>query len=142
MIHPSYNELLNKVNCDVEEGDAPVVNSRFSIVMASAKRARQIIGGGQDVTEAEARKPLSTAVKELYNGTVTILPEDEAPEEEDTADKIRDIELAVAAQDAKRAAQKAAEAALKAAQEAEMAQDENDDFADFAEAFEDEDLID
>ena len=81
MIHPSYTELLEKVNCDVEEGDAPVVNSRFSIVMATSKRARQIIAGRADVTDAEAKKPLSTAVKELYNGTLQILPEEEGDDE-------------------------------------------------------------
>lgn len=43
MLHPSYSELIKVVNSDVEEGEAPVVNSRYSIVLAAAKRARQII---------------------------------------------------------------------------------------------------
>ena len=43
MLHPSYSELIKVVNSDVEEGEAPVVNSRYSIVLATAKRARQII---------------------------------------------------------------------------------------------------
>ena len=45
MLHPSYSDLMNVVNSNVEEGEEPVVNSRYSIVMATAKRARQIIGG-------------------------------------------------------------------------------------------------
>lgn len=75
MLHPSYSDLINTVN-EESEGDAPVVNSRFSIVMACSKRARQIIAGEANVTSKEASKPLSTAVKELSNGTLHILPEE------------------------------------------------------------------
>ena len=32
MLHPSYNELINAVNKDVEQGEPPVVQSRYSIV--------------------------------------------------------------------------------------------------------------
>ena len=64
MIHPSYTELLEVINSGSEEGEAPVVNSRYSIVMAAAKRARQIIAGDQNVTQKQAKKPLSTAVSE------------------------------------------------------------------------------
>ena len=45
MLHPSYTDLMKVVNREVEPGEAPVVNSRYSIVMATAKRARQIIAG-------------------------------------------------------------------------------------------------
>ena len=41
MIHPSYVELMKVVNNNVEIGEEPVVNSRYSIVLATAKRARQ-----------------------------------------------------------------------------------------------------
>ena len=43
MLHPSYTDLMKVVNKDVEEGDSKVVNSRYSIVIAAAKRARQLI---------------------------------------------------------------------------------------------------
>ena len=43
MLHPSYTDLMKVVNSEVEEGETPVVNSRYSIVLATAKRARQII---------------------------------------------------------------------------------------------------
>ena len=45
MIHPSYVELMKVVNEDVVIGEEPVVNSRYSIVLAAAKRARQIVNG-------------------------------------------------------------------------------------------------
>ena len=41
MIHPSYVELMKVVNDGVEIGEEPVVNSRYSIVIAAAKRARR-----------------------------------------------------------------------------------------------------
>ena len=47
MIHPSYVELMKVVNDGVEFGEEPVVNSRYSIVLATAKRARQIIAGAE-----------------------------------------------------------------------------------------------
>ena len=40
MIHPSYTELMEVINSDVEPGEQPVVQSRYSVVMATAKRAR------------------------------------------------------------------------------------------------------
>ena len=45
MLHPSYTDLMKVVNQDVEEGATKIVNSRYSIVLATAKRARQIIDG-------------------------------------------------------------------------------------------------
>ena len=32
MLHPSYTDLMQLVNSEVESGEAPVVNSRYSIV--------------------------------------------------------------------------------------------------------------
>ncbi len=78
MIHPSYVELMKVVNNDVEIGEEPVVNSRYSIVLAAAKRARQIIDGAEPLIEnPKCPKPLSIAVEELYKGDVKILTDDE-----------------------------------------------------------------
>ena len=82
MIHPSYTDLMAVVNEDVEPGDEPVVNSRYSIVMATAKRARQIIDGQERMAVAACDKPFSVAVEELYEGKVQILTEEEAKEAE------------------------------------------------------------
>ena len=82
MIHPSYVELMKVVNNDVEIGEEPVVNSRYSIVIATAKRARQIIGGDEPFVEnAKGKKPLSIAVEELYTGKVKIMGEDAVSED-------------------------------------------------------------
>ena len=42
MIHPSYVELMKVVNDEVEIGEEPVVNSRYSIVIATANAAGQL----------------------------------------------------------------------------------------------------
>ena len=52
-------------------------------MIASAKRARQIIGGAEPtVPNAAGKKPLSIAVEELYTGNVKILGEDDDIKEE------------------------------------------------------------
>ena len=86
MIHPSYVDLMEVVNKGVEEGETPVINSRYSIVMATAKRARQIVNGDEPMVETDpAEKPLSIAVRELNEGQISILAEGEMPEEEEEA---------------------------------------------------------
>ena len=78
MIHPSYVELMKVVNDGVEIGEEPVVNSRYSIVLATAKRARQLINGAESFVDSPKwNKPLSIAVEELYNGDVKIVTDDE-----------------------------------------------------------------
>ena len=47
MLHPSYSDLIQVANSEVEPGEANVVNSRYSIVMSIAKIARQIIEGDE-----------------------------------------------------------------------------------------------
>ena len=79
MIHPSYAELMTVVNEDaVEIGEEPVVNSRYSIVLATSKRARQIIDGAKPlISNPKCDKPLSIAVEELYRGEVKIVTDDD-----------------------------------------------------------------
>lgn len=76
MIHPSYTELSQKIN-ENAEGEQKVINSRYSICIATAKRARQIIDGAEPLVTPKCEKPLSIAVQELYEGKVNILPNDE-----------------------------------------------------------------
>ncbi len=78
MLHPSYSDLMKVVNSEVEPGEAPVVNSRYSIVMATSRRARQIISGEKPlVKSASGAKPLSVAVEELNQGKIKILSDEE-----------------------------------------------------------------
>lgn len=73
MLHPSYSELMEVVNSEVETGEQPIVNSRYSVVMATAKRARDIIAGAEPLVYAAGKKPLSIAVDELNSGKLHIL---------------------------------------------------------------------
>ena len=68
---------MRTINSEVEEGDTPVVNSRYSIVLATAKRARQLIDGAEPLADAPCNKPLSIAVQELYKGEVKIVADEE-----------------------------------------------------------------
>lgn len=77
MIHPSYSDLMKVVNSEVEPGEAKVVNSRYSIVMATSKRARQIIDGEEPLVDGTGRKPLSVAIDELNQGKIKILGDEE-----------------------------------------------------------------
>ena len=78
MLHPSYTDLMNIANSEVEQGEQPVVNSRYSIVLATAKRAKQIIGGSQPLEEdITCPKPLSIAIDELAHGAIKIRGEDD-----------------------------------------------------------------
>ena len=85
MLHPSYTDLIDVVNSDIEPGEQPVVQSRYSIVIAASRRARQIIGGEDPmVSGAAGKKPLSIAIDELYHQKVKILPEEENPRKKRT----------------------------------------------------------
>ena len=97
MLHPSYSDLMAVINSEVEPGEQPVVQSRYSIVMATSQRARQIIGDlsviaaknkkepkkpltdkeEQFAKYCEKRKPLSIAVEELHQGSVKVVGDDE-----------------------------------------------------------------
>lgn len=71
MIHPSYKELAEAINKDAEN-EQPIVSSRYSVCVATAKRARQLIDGAEPTVTAKCNKPLSTAIDEIYSGTVKI----------------------------------------------------------------------
>lgn len=82
MLHPSYTDLINVVNNDVEPGEQPVVQSRYSIVIATAKRARQLISGEDAMVPSSGKKPLSIAIEELYKSKVKIVSEDDLAEDD------------------------------------------------------------
>ena len=92
MIHPSYSELIEAINTNNEDDDeSMVLNSRYSLVLATSKRARQLIAGSKPLVEGAAgKKPLAIAIDELYKAKLKILPgkheqEEEAAAAEETA---------------------------------------------------------
>lgn len=59
MINPSIVDLLEKVD------------NRYSLVITSSKRARQIIDGSDITIRTASHKPLTIAVEEINEGAVT-----------------------------------------------------------------------
>ena len=92
MLHPSHTELMEKINKEGETGEEPVINSRYSIVIATSKRAREIIGGDEPLVNGmEGEKPLSIAVKELYDSKIKILPGDMEDEEHLSSEEFEEL---------------------------------------------------
>ena len=88
MLHPSYAELMKVVNKDVEDGAEKTVNSRYSIVMATAKRAREIIDGAEVYVSAKNRdntKPVTIATQEVADEKITfrLLTQEEIDKKEE-----------------------------------------------------------
>lgn len=97
MIHPSYVEMIDKINEENEREEAPLINSRYSVVLATAKRARQLVTGVEAFVETrdkygKQRKPLSIAVDEFYQDKVHIVSTNAA--DEATAAEGEEMDLA------------------------------------------------
>ena len=59
MIYPAISQLLEKVD------------TRYTLVMEIAKRARQITAGSESRIKRESHKPVTIAVNEISEGKVT-----------------------------------------------------------------------
>lgn len=58
MINPSIVDLLEKVD------------NRYSLVIITSKRARQIIDGSETEVTVESNKPLTIAINEVHNDLI------------------------------------------------------------------------
>ncbi len=58
MYNPSFNEL------------SKLGDSRYTLVMLSAKRAREIVDGAEPLIETESTKPISIAIEEVLHGKI------------------------------------------------------------------------
>lgn len=74
MLHPSYSELIEKVNEVNRSKGLPLINSRYSVVIAAARRARAIIAGDKPMVEAKDPElgVLSRVVDEMDAGKIAI----------------------------------------------------------------------
>lgn len=75
MLIPSYAQLMDVLNKESNENDE--ITSRYTIVIAAAKRARQLIEGDEAMVKGKKGKPVSTAVEEIYQNKIKIVPEGE-----------------------------------------------------------------
>ena len=60
MVKPTVKELLEKVD------------NRFELVVATAKRARQIADGAEKLTDVDEESPVTIAANEIAEGKVKI----------------------------------------------------------------------
>jgi DNA-directed RNA polymerase subunit omega len=65
MINPSIVDLLEKVD------------NRYSLIVGTSKRARQIIDGDETFVNVDSKKPLTIAINEVDQDVVTIEREKE-----------------------------------------------------------------
>ncbi|AVM69649.1 DNA-directed RNA polymerase subunit omega [Lachnospiraceae bacterium oral taxon 500] len=65
MLHPSYSDLMTVINA---RNDDINLKSRYSIIIAAAKRARQLV----DEKGLLDKKAISVSVEELYQGKINI----------------------------------------------------------------------
>lgn len=56
---PAIDELCEKVDC------------RYTLVVESAKRARELVGGAQPMIDPKEKKPVSIAVDEINRGLLS-----------------------------------------------------------------------
>ncbi|MCL2500781.1 MAG: DNA-directed RNA polymerase subunit omega [Defluviitaleaceae bacterium] len=75
MLRPSYSELMETINTN--EASSSKITSRYTIVLAAAKRARQIIDGAHPLTYAPTDRAVSIAVKEMIEGKLLLTVQDE-----------------------------------------------------------------
>ena len=70
MIYPSVTDLVKKTG------------SRYALVIATAKRAREIASGDTPLTECNSTKPVTIALNEINDGMVEVFDRKERPQKE------------------------------------------------------------
>ena len=70
MLTPSYSDLMESIK-NTGKVD-PRVASRYTVVLAAAKRARQLTEGAEPLTYAPTERAVSIAVKEMHEGKLRV----------------------------------------------------------------------
>jgi DNA-directed RNA polymerase subunit omega len=58
MIHPSLDTLVDKVD------------SKYTLVVLAAKRAREIMNGEESLVDSRSNKPVTVALEEVSQGKI------------------------------------------------------------------------
>lgn len=61
MIDPPLNHLLDRID------------TRYTLVVATAKRARQLVDGANKLTNCESEKPVTIAINEINEDKITYI---------------------------------------------------------------------
>ena len=82
MLRPSYSDLLEVLNKDADTEN--VIGSRYTIVIAAATRARQLVDHAEPMTtRTKVDRSVSIAVNELWEGKIKIIQNNSSQKEED-----------------------------------------------------------
>ena len=65
MLNPSVNELIKKVD------------SRYTLIVAVSKRAREIVEGGEPLIKISSKKPVTIATYEMDAGKIAYTRDEE-----------------------------------------------------------------
>lgn len=77
MLHPSYGELLDDINETNKNEGLPEIHSRYTLVMALSKRARDLVDGDPVMVEDTTNgRVLSQAIHEAETGKLGVKIED------------------------------------------------------------------
>lgn len=94
MLHPSYVELIDHVNNVNNEQGNQEINSRYTLVMAVAKRARDLVNGAPMMSEdTNNGRMLSQAVKEMEEEKITITTLEPEENLDDEENELADVDL-------------------------------------------------
>jgi DNA-directed RNA polymerase subunit omega len=77
MIFPSINDLMKNMD------------SKYTLVVTVAKRARQLVDGALNLSKSNSDKPVTIAIDEVYRGEITYTrAKNETKQVQDTGEKI------------------------------------------------------
>ena len=100
MLHPSYMELIEKVNNVNESMGEPSINSRYTLVMAIAKRARDLVDGDPAMVVDDVNgRTLSMAVKEMDKEKLGIVTAEPDAEPEEEIQPLGEVDLSTSTED-------------------------------------------
>ncbi len=78
MLYPPVNDLVKKAN------------TRYGLIIAASKRAREIIETDKDVISVDSSVALTTAINEIYEGKIITR---EVSEDEYAVENEKEVEL-------------------------------------------------
>ncbi len=98
MLYPSINEIKHKAD------------SRYTLVILAAKRARDLIDGKPALVDCKVNRPVSIAAKEINEDLIKVRYPEDKPEAEETEENAEGTEeTATESEEAEEAEEAAAE---------------------------------
>ena len=87
MLYPSINEIKHKAD------------SRYTLVILAAKRARDLIDGKPALVDCKVNRPVSIAAKEINEDLIKVRYPEDKPETEEAEEAAEDTEETAEAED-------------------------------------------